>query len=80
MVVGLYRNPFSWDYTNYGQLAMPATWFSNLWQLCHTFMATVRINEGGRQITPIHKNDKSIMSNFFCIGFRVNQLVALDTG
>jgi hypothetical protein len=67
MEVGFYRNPFSWDYTNYGQLAMPTTWFSNLWQLCHTFMVTVRINEGGRQITPIHENDKSIMSDFFVL-------------
>jgi hypothetical protein len=66
MDVGLYGNPFSWDYINYGQLAMPATWFSNLWQLRHTFVATVKINEGGRQITPICKNDKSIMSKTIC--------------
>ncbi len=79
MEVRLYGNPFSWDYTSYGQLATPATWFSNLWQLCHTFTATIRINEGGRQITPIRKNNKSIMSDYFCIGFRGNQLVVLNT-
>jgi hypothetical protein len=78
MEVGLCGNPFSWENTNYGQLAMLATWFSNLWQLGHTFMASVRINEGGRQITPIRKNDKSIV-RIFCIGFRGNQLVALNT-
>ncbi len=42
-------------------------------------MATVSINEGGRQITPIRKNNKSIMSDFFCIGFCGNQLVVLNT-
>ena len=79
MEVGLYGNPLSWEYINYGQLATQATWFSNLWQLCHTYQATVSINKSGRQITPICKNNRSIMSEFYCIGFCGNQLVGLNT-
>ncbi len=79
MEVGLYGDPLSWEYINYGQLATQATWFSNLWQLCHTYQATVSINKSGRQITPICKNNRSIMSEFYRIGFRGNQLVGLNT-
>ncbi len=79
MEVVLYGNPLSWDYINYGQLATQATWFSNLWQLCHIYLATVSINKSHRQITPIRKNNRSIMSYFYHIGFCGNQLVGLNT-
>jgi hypothetical protein len=67
--VGLYGNPLSWIFTNYGCLATLATWISNLWQLCHTFMATVSINNCCRHITPICKNNKSLISKFYRIGY-----------
>ncbi len=66
---GLDGNPLSLIFTKYSCLATLATWFSNLWQLCHTFMATISINNCCRHITPIHKNNKSLMSEFYRIGY-----------
>jgi hypothetical protein len=77
--VCLYGNPMTWDFTKYGKLATPLTWFSNLWRLCHRFLAMVVINKEGQTFTPIRKNDMSIMSKFYRIGFRVGQLESLNT-
>jgi hypothetical protein len=55
MEVGLYGNPLSWLFTKYSCLATSATWFSNLWQLCHTFMATVSINDAPGILLPSAK-------------------------
>ncbi len=79
MEVGLHRNPLSWMFTKYGCLATPATRFSNLWQLCHTFVAIVSINDCCRRITPIRENDKSLMSEFYRIGYQGSQLLGLNT-
>ena len=32
--VGLYGDPFNWDYERFNSLATEGTWMKNLWQLC----------------------------------------------
>jgi hypothetical protein len=75
--VGLYETPLPWSYLDYGQLSTEATWFQNLWLLAFTFGASIIINKNN-QVCKIWENDRSLMSEFFRIGYRGRSLVALN--
>jgi hypothetical protein len=66
--VGLYSSPLDWDYTNYGLLSTKDTWFCNLWNLTHSFKATLRFWLED-QLHGIWEHDRSLLSKFFQVGF-----------
>jgi hypothetical protein len=75
--VGLYDTPFSWNYDNYGHLSTKDTWFQNLWQLTHTFNAELEFHKED-SIQETREGDRSLMSEFFRIGYRGKDLLALN--
>ncbi len=75
--VGLYDNPLRWSYTDYGHPATDATWFKNLWQLLHSFEAELQIQDTN-QVSGIREGDRSLISEFFWVGYRGKDLEALN--
>ncbi len=41
--VGLYDNPLTWYYSDYGKLSSEATWFQNLWLLANTYEVIITV-------------------------------------
>jgi hypothetical protein len=75
--VGLYNNPFQWSYTDYGHLLTDSTWFKNPWQLLYCFEAELQIQETD-QVSGIREGDRSLISDFFWLGYRSKDLGSLN--
>ncbi len=75
--VGLYCNPLHWSFDNYGHLSTESTWFQNLWLLVRMFKVDLLIHKEF-QIQGIHEDDRSLMSEFFCLGNRGKELASLN--
>ncbi len=75
--VGLYDNPFMWSYADYGKLFLDATWFQNLWLLASKYEATIIVCDKDLA-QGIQEHDRSLMSEFFNLGYRKNDLVSLN--
>jgi hypothetical protein len=77
MEVGLYDCPLDWNYNNFGHLATENSWFCNLWNLTHTFHATL-IFQPEDQVHGARERDQPLMSEFFWVGYRGSDLNALN--
>jgi hypothetical protein len=75
--VGLYDNPFMWSYADYGKLSLDATWFQNLWLLASTYEVTIIVRDKDL-MQGIREHDRSLMSEFFRLGYQKNDLVYLN--
>ena len=75
--VGLYDNPLSWPFDDYGVLSTEGTWFHNLWELSDRYHTHISIRSEDL-VTGIRVNDRSLMSEFFRLGYRGRDLVALN--
>jgi hypothetical protein len=75
--VGLYDNPLMWSYADYEKLSLDATWFQNLWLLASMYEATITVRNEDL-VQGIREHDRSLMSEFFCLGYRKNDLVSLN--
>ena len=77
--VGMYGNPFSWDYKKFHSLATDGSWFKNLWEYGHFLKITLQVNSK-YHIQPIRERDRSLMELFVHAGFTAKlQLVSLNT-
>ncbi len=75
--VGLYDNSLMWSYADYGKLSSDATWFQNLWLLASTYEATIIVRNEDL-VQGIQEHDRSLMSEFFHLGYWENDLVSLN--
>ncbi len=75
--MGLYGSPLDWSYKNYGHLSIESTWFHNLWTLVHYFKANIMFCKEDT-VQGLRENDRSLMSEFFCVGYRGKDLVSLN--
>jgi hypothetical protein len=76
--VGLYGTPFAWSYSNFGHLSTKSTWFQNLWLLADTYKASILIQEEDL-MEGICEDDWPLMSEFYWLGYRGKELIALNT-
>ncbi len=77
MEVGLYGSPLRWSYADYGSLSTDASWFRNLWKLVDYFNVDLLL-QGADLVQGIREGDRSLMSEFFHLGYCGKQLVALN--
>jgi hypothetical protein len=75
--VGLYGSLLDWSYKDYGNLSTESTWFHNLWTLVHYFKANIMFHEEDT-VQGLRENDRSLMSDFFCVGHCGKDLVSLN--
>ncbi len=75
--VGLYGSPFVWSYKDVGHLATESTQFRDLWNLVYTFAADVSFRTE-HLVHGIWENDRSLMLEFYRIGYRGKDLLALN--
>jgi hypothetical protein len=75
--VGLYSSPFDWSYKDVGHLATESTWFCDFWNLVHTFAVDVLFRTDDLA-HGVRKNNQSLMSEFYRIGYRGKELLALN--
>jgi hypothetical protein len=76
--VGLYSNPVTWSYVDYGQLATKATWFQNLWLLADTCKASICFWEEDL-VQDFCEHDWSLTLEFYHLGYCGSELTALNT-
>ena len=77
--VGLYGNPFAWDYKTFSKLATDGSWFKNLWELGDYLGITLKLHPK-YHMQPIRDRDKPLMLEFARAGFdSPQQLEALNT-
>ncbi len=75
--VGLYGNLMDYDHKAYSILATNNTWFKNDWELvCYFKIQLVFHSEYHSQ--PTQQDNRSLMSEFFCIGYRQIELGLLN--
>ena len=75
--VGLYGSPLKWSYSDYGHLSTQSTWFQNLWLLTHTYRVDISFR-AEEMLQGIRENDRPLMAEFYRVGYRAKQLVALN--
>jgi ribonuclease HI len=75
--VGLYGSPLDWSYEDYGHLATGETWFGNLWHLVHVFGVRLSFRSEDT-VTRVRAHDRSLISEFFRIGYKGRDLAALN--
>jgi hypothetical protein len=75
--VGLYGSPLQHSYEDFGHLATDSTWFQNFWCLVDQFEAEISLREMDT-VLGVRENDRSLMSEFFRIGYRRDDLRALN--
>ena len=75
--VGLYGSPLQHSYKDFGHLATDSTWFQNFWCLIDQFEAEISIRDIDIMLG-VRENDWSLMSEFFRIGYRRDDLRALN--
>jgi hypothetical protein len=75
--VDLYGSPLDWNYKNYGHLSTEATWLHNLWNLAHSFNAILTFQMED-QVHGTREHNRSLMSEFFHVGYHGNDLAALN--
>ncbi len=66
-----------WSYKDFGHLEMESTWLCDFWNLVHSFAVDISF----RTNDPVHgvwENDRSLMLEFFRIGHRGKELLALN--
>jgi hypothetical protein len=69
--------PWDWSYKDYGNLSTESTWFHNLWTLIHYFEANITFCEEDT-IQGLRESNPSLMSDFFCVGYRMKELFSLN--
>ncbi len=74
--MGLYGNPFEWDYETFEVLATKGTWFKNVWQLTRQLNVEIKLKEQYFN-QPVLQNNRALISKFHCIGFVGADLYAL---
>ena len=74
--VGLYGDPFDWDYECFNSLATEGTWVKNLWQLSQLLGVKIELDEQ-YHIRPVRVGDCSLISEFSRMGFLGKDLEAL---
>ncbi len=57
-------------------LATEVTWFKNLWQLSRHLDVNIKLDKQFL-MQPVHRGDRSLIMEFFCIGFIGSNLQAL---
>jgi hypothetical protein len=75
--VGLYDNPLTWSYSDYRKLSLEATWFQNLWLLANMYEVIITVCDEDL-MQGVCKHNRSLMSEFFCLGYWENNLVLLN--
>ncbi len=75
--VGLYGSPLQWSYKDFGHLSTESTWFQNLWQLVQLFKVDLSFRDEDL-MHRVQENDRALMSEFFCLGYRGRDLAALN--
>jgi hypothetical protein len=75
--VGLYGNTMDYDYKAYLILAMNNTWFKNIWELVHYFKRRL-VFYSEYHLQPTGQGDRSLISEFFHIGYRQMELGSLN--
>jgi len=74
--VGLYGNPFEWNYESFECLATDGTWFKNVWQLARRLDVEIELEEKYLN-QPVRQNDRALIGEFHRIGFEGAALYAL---
>ena len=75
--VGLYGSLLEWSDKDFGHLATESMWFCNFWNLLHSFATDVSFRKKDL-VHGVWENDRSLMSEFFRIGYRGKELLALN--
>ena len=74
--VGLYGDPFDWDYEWFNSLATEGMWMKNLWQLCQLLGVQIELDKQ-HHLCPVRVWDCSLISKFSRIGFSRKDLEVL---
>ena len=65
-----------YNYNAYSTLATNGTWYTNVWELVHYFKIRL-VFQSKYRLGPVRRGDKSLMSEFFRVGYAKADLLSL---